>query len=247
MRFLNADPSGFSGGSNWFAYADGNPISLSDPFGLLADKDDFWGQVGDAFNSLGDSMFHAARDPEGAMAAGTDRMVDGVFGGGRSILGHIEPLKEAGVYQAGSSADKGGDFMAAYFTAVGFAAGTSEGFGGNRSALSSRVGASLGEQFLVSDEAMVHFSPQQLSLVKGVNSSDVFAFTFGDIKNSTSGQIEGLIGSGAAGGERGGASFMHVLETGGKIPEPRTISGTSVNERVFDSGSFGVRSRFSVK
>jgi RHS repeat-associated protein len=34
MRFLNADPSGFSGGPNWFAYADGNPISKSDPFGL---------------------------------------------------------------------------------------------------------------------------------------------------------------------------------------------------------------------
>ena len=38
MRFLNADPSGFSGGSNWFAYADGNPISMSDPFGLCAES-----------------------------------------------------------------------------------------------------------------------------------------------------------------------------------------------------------------
>lgn len=38
MRFLNADPSGFSGGPNWFAYADGNPISMSDPFGLCAES-----------------------------------------------------------------------------------------------------------------------------------------------------------------------------------------------------------------
>jgi RHS repeat-associated protein len=34
MRFLNADPIGFSGGSNWFAYADGNPVSKFDPYGL---------------------------------------------------------------------------------------------------------------------------------------------------------------------------------------------------------------------
>jgi RHS repeat-associated protein len=34
MRFLNADPIGFSGGSNWFAYAGGDPISKMDPFGL---------------------------------------------------------------------------------------------------------------------------------------------------------------------------------------------------------------------
>jgi RHS repeat-associated protein len=33
-RFINADPSGFSGVLNFFAFADGNPISLLDPFGL---------------------------------------------------------------------------------------------------------------------------------------------------------------------------------------------------------------------
>jgi len=35
-RFMNADPSGFGGGLNWYAFADGNPISLIDPFGLGA-------------------------------------------------------------------------------------------------------------------------------------------------------------------------------------------------------------------
>jgi RHS repeat-associated protein len=37
MRFLNADPSGFSGGSNWFCYANGNPISANDPLGLCSE------------------------------------------------------------------------------------------------------------------------------------------------------------------------------------------------------------------
>ncbi len=33
-RFVNADPSGFGGGLNHYAYADGNPVSMIDPFGL---------------------------------------------------------------------------------------------------------------------------------------------------------------------------------------------------------------------
>ena len=33
-RFLNADPAGFSGGLDLYAYADGNPVSFSDPSGL---------------------------------------------------------------------------------------------------------------------------------------------------------------------------------------------------------------------
>ena len=40
-RFINPDPSGFSGGLNFYAYANGNPISLIDPFGL-----GFWSVTG---------------------------------------------------------------------------------------------------------------------------------------------------------------------------------------------------------
>ena len=35
-RFINPDPAGFAGGLNWYAYADGNPVTAIDPFGLCA-------------------------------------------------------------------------------------------------------------------------------------------------------------------------------------------------------------------
>ena len=35
-RFISADPTGFGGGLNHFAYANGNPVSFSDPSGLNA-------------------------------------------------------------------------------------------------------------------------------------------------------------------------------------------------------------------
>lgn len=36
-RFINADPIGFEGGMNWYAYADGNPISMIDPSGHVVE------------------------------------------------------------------------------------------------------------------------------------------------------------------------------------------------------------------
>ena len=47
-RFINPDPSGFAGGLNFYCYADGNPISLIDPFGLLS-----WQDAGDYFQGVG--------------------------------------------------------------------------------------------------------------------------------------------------------------------------------------------------
>ncbi len=49
-RFINADPGGFGGGLNFYAFADGNPVSLIDPFGLGAEGETstaslFWDNV----------------------------------------------------------------------------------------------------------------------------------------------------------------------------------------------------------
>ena len=60
-RFINPDPSGFAGGLNFYAYANGNPVSYLDPFGLDAkalSQSMSWvprppldESVGDAFNA----------------------------------------------------------------------------------------------------------------------------------------------------------------------------------------------------
>jgi RHS repeat-associated protein len=63
-RFLNPDPSGFSGGLNFFAFANGNPISLVDPFGLGALTGDaggtYWEGVGNVFKGYGDAVWNLA-------------------------------------------------------------------------------------------------------------------------------------------------------------------------------------------
>jgi RHS repeat-associated protein len=54
-RFLNPDPIGFSGGLNFYAYADGNPVSYLDPFGLSA-----WTSAGGVLRTVGGGLETAA-------------------------------------------------------------------------------------------------------------------------------------------------------------------------------------------
>ena len=63
-RFINPDPTGFSGGLNFYAYADGNPVSYMDPFGLSPN----WGRVGRGAGEFAASIIGfiivAAAEPE---------------------------------------------------------------------------------------------------------------------------------------------------------------------------------------
>ncbi len=85
MRFLNADPIGFSGGPNWFAYADGNPISLNDPFGLEA-QGGFMGNLSAGVGFLMDGVANAMMNVPQGMAWTSDQ-AHHVLNGNFSSLG----------------------------------------------------------------------------------------------------------------------------------------------------------------
>ncbi len=56
-RFISADPSGFGGGLNHYAYADGNPVSLIDPFGLGAiGGSSFSSWLNQTYSSIGNAL-----------------------------------------------------------------------------------------------------------------------------------------------------------------------------------------------
>lgn len=78
-RFINADPSGFGGGLNMYAFADGNPISLTDPFGL-GTGGGLWSWFKNSLNNIVGRIFNSSTTlDEGQIAhAMVDNIVESV-------------------------------------------------------------------------------------------------------------------------------------------------------------------------
>ena len=85
-RFINPDPAGFSGGFNFYVYADGNPVSLLDPFGLGAvGESQVWSWLENATDAMGEAVGTAAKYAALALVAVLDVLgqgLNGELGGG---------------------------------------------------------------------------------------------------------------------------------------------------------------------
>ena len=160
-RFLNADPSGFAGGLNFYAFCNDNPISMEDPFGL-----GFWSSTGSfvegAAVGVGVAALVVLAAPEiaaggaaalvwasaGTIAAPTAATIaTGTVSGGLLLAGGYGAYQTAVVnlpQQAGAATVTGN------WDAVAFSAGTVAG-GFTVGTLPGIVGDSSGGRTLAND------------------------------------------------------------------------------------------------
>ncbi|MEA3212918.1 MAG: hypothetical protein QOE70_5975 [Chthoniobacter sp.] len=102
-RFLNPDPSGFTGGSNFYAFANGDPVSMIDPFGLCPSEVSFWDTglgkyfsgvgnyykgYGDAVGDLAGGIYHAGTHPIQTVT-GLGNMAAHPINTGRALAGAV--------------------------------------------------------------------------------------------------------------------------------------------------------------
>jgi RHS repeat-associated protein len=112
MRFLNPDPAGFTGGTNWFSFSDGNPISKSDPFGLWGWRNTFSlaldfipvvGTIKGAVELVAGYDFIAGEDVNRGIAAAG--MVAGLIPGGKAAIKGGSKMFSTGLRHADEAAE----------------------------------------------------------------------------------------------------------------------------------------------
>lgn len=178
MRFLNADPIGFSGGLNWFAYADGDPISKSDPFGLWG-----WKNFSGALKAVG-GVFEVVAGTALATATG----VTGVgLVAGIAVAVHGVDTIQSGLRQA-FSGEQTDSFTSKGLQAAGMTQ-TQANLTDAAIGIVGSVGTSLASNSLRGAGAMVHLTNEAAAanIVKeGVLRGNNFA---GPASNATSGAM----------------------------------------------------------
>ncbi len=119
-RFLNPDPTGFAAGLNFYAYANGNPVSYLDPFGLAAWYDSWGAWVGQQISTA--QTFYNNHLPWA---------VAGTLNTGISIVGNVlsspQALGHLGEGSGTFSADPTLANSAGVFSDVSIVAGTLAG------------------------------------------------------------------------------------------------------------------------
>ncbi|MEI6076402.1 MAG: RHS repeat-associated core domain-containing protein [Verrucomicrobiota bacterium] len=96
-RFVSADPTGFAGGLNHYAYANGNPISLLDPFGLGAKGESFWSWIGSEYQGVASAaqnfssaLYNTVTSPIDTASSIAGALIDHPYETSQAIAGGLQ-------------------------------------------------------------------------------------------------------------------------------------------------------------